>query len=86
MNLSTIICLSIRAQLVQNGPMTLSEVVKALNLDPTNCKRTIHSLMVEMEREGVLSSTRNLKTKKREHWAINPSAIRKRDRIAALFS
>lgn len=51
-------------------------------MDPRRHKGTIHSIMVDLENEGILSATR-ADNGKRDLWFIMPSAIRKRDRIAA---
>ena len=82
MNFRTIIRAAVRATLIQNGPQTCSEIVRGMGLNPRKHKGTVHALMVEMEREGILDAIR-LSNGKRGQWFIYPAAIRKRDRIAA---
>jgi hypothetical protein len=82
MNFRTIIRAAIRTHLIQNGDHTCSELVRAMGLDPKRHKGTIHALMVEMEREGILGATRAANGK-RGAWFIYPAAIRKRDRLIA---
>ncbi|NBS68856.1 hypothetical protein EBT31_08050 [bacterium] len=85
MNLSTIICAAVRTRLINDGPMTCSDLVRTMGLDPRRHKGTIHALMVEMEKDGTLDATRS-DNGKRDLWFIVPTAIRKRDRmIAALM-
>lgn len=73
---------AVRATLIQNGPQTCSEIVHGMGLDPRRHKGTIHAIMVEMEREGILDAIRT-SNGKRSAWYILPSAIRKRDRLIA---
>ena len=73
---------AIRSALIQNGPMTCSDLVASLGMDPRRHKGTIHALMVDLEKAGVLDATRS-DNGKRDLWFIVPTAIRKRDRIAA---
>lgn len=80
--ITTLIRTAIRSRLIQHGPQTCSELVRSLGMDPQRHKGTIHAIMVDMEQEGVLSATRTRKGK-RDQWSITPSAIRKRDRMAA---
>ncbi len=82
MNFRTIIRAAVRATLIQNGPQTCSEIVSGMGLNPRKHKGTVHALMVEMEREGILDAIRT-SNGKRGAWFIYPAAIRKRDRIAA---
>ena len=82
MNFRTIIRTAVRSTLIQQGPQTCSELVRAMGLDPKRHKGTIHALMVEMERDGILDATRS-DNGKRDLWFIVPTAIRKRDRLAA---
>ncbi len=82
MNFRTIIRAAVRATLIQNGPQTCSEIVRGMGLNPSKHKGTVHALMVEMEREGILDAIRTSNGKRGE-WFIYPAAIRKRDRIAA---
>lgn len=85
MILSSLIRASIRATLIQQGPQTCSQIVRGMGLDPKRHKGTIHALMVEMEREGILGATRAANGK-RDQWFIWTNRIRKRDRIvAAMF-
>ena len=80
--INTIIRTAIRSQLIQNGPQTCSDLVRSLGLDPRRHKGTIHALMVDLERAGILDATRS-DNGKRDLWFIVPTAIRKRDRLAA---
>lgn len=80
MNLTTIIRTAVRVSLVQNGDQTCSDIVRSMGLDPQRHKGTIHAVMVDMERDGVLFATRH-RNGKRNQWRIYPSAIRKRDRL-----
>ena len=73
---------AVRATLIQNGPQTCSEIVRGMGLDPKRHKGTIHAVMVEMEREGILDAIRT-SNGKRSAWFIYPAAIRKRDRLIA---
>jgi hypothetical protein len=81
--LNTLIRAQIRSILIQNGPHTCSDLVRSLGLDPRRHKGTIHAIMVDLEREGTLAAV--WKNGKRGTWFIVPTAIRKRDRIAAAF-
>jgi len=83
--LNFIIRSSIRSHLIQNGPQTCSELVRAMGLDPHRHKGTIHALMVDLERERVLKATTHPNGKRNE-WFILPQAIRKRDRLIAALS
>jgi DNA-binding IclR family transcriptional regulator len=85
MNFRTAIRTAVRATLVQNGPQTCSEIVRGMGLNPSKHKGTVHALMVEMEREGILDAIRT-SNGKRSAWYILPAAIRKRDRFFALFA
>ena len=82
MNFRTVIRSAVRATLIQNGPQTCSEIVRGMGMDPRHHKGTVHALMVEMEREGILDATRSANGK-RDEWFILPAAIRKRDRLIA---
>jgi len=82
MNLKTAIRAAVRATLIQQGPQTCSDIVRGMGMDPRKHKGTVHALMVEMEREGILDAIRT-SNGKRGAWFIYPAAIRKRDRIAA---
>jgi sirohydrochlorin ferrochelatase len=82
MNFSTLTRIAIRNILIQRGPHTCSDLVRELGLDPKRHKGTIHALMVDLERDGVLDATRS-DNGKRDLWFIVPTAIRKRDRLAA---
>jgi hypothetical protein len=85
MNFHLITRNAVRATLIQNGEQTCSEIVKGMGLDPKRHKGTIHAIMVDMERDGILGAT--MKGNRRDKWSIRPAAIRKRDRlIAALFA
>ena len=72
-----------RGILIQQGPKTLSELTRAMGLNPAEHKGTIHAVLVQMENQGILGSTRNQKTGKRDLWFIWGNRIRKRDRIVA---
>lgn len=86
MNFSTVIRAAVRATLIQNGPQTCSEIVHGMGLNPRRHKGTIHAVMVDMEREGIIDAFRR-SNGKRDQWFIYPAAIRKRDRlIAALIA
>ena len=52
-----------------------------MGLDPRRHKGTIHAIMVDLEREGVLGAT--MKGKRRDLWFAHTDRIRKRDRIIA---
>jgi hypothetical protein len=82
MNLSTITRVAVRATLIQQGPQTCSDIVRGMGMDPRRHKGTIHAVMVDMEREGILDATRS-DNGKRDLWYIVPTAIRKRDRLIA---
>lgn len=82
MNFSALTRIAVRSTLIQNGPQTCSEIVRGMGLDPKRHKGTIHAVMVDLEREGVLSATRS-DNGKRDLWFVVPTAIRKRDRLAA---
>ena len=81
---STLIRASIRSILIQYGPHTCSDLVREMGLDPRRHKGTIHAVMVDLEREGILDATRS-DNGKRDLWFVVPTAIRKRDRLAAAF-
>ena len=80
--LSTIIRTAVRSTLIQNGPQTCSEIVRGMGMDPRRHKGTIHAVMVDLEKEGILAATR-ADNGNRDLWFVMPSAIRKRDRIVA---
>ena len=82
MNFRTIIRAAVRATLIQNGEQTCSEIVRGMGLDPKRHKGTIHAVMVDMEREGILDAWRT-SNGKRDQWFIYPQKIRKRDRVIA---
>jgi hypothetical protein len=79
--LTSVIRSAIRSHLIQDGPMTCSDLVRSMGMDPRRHKGTIHALMVDMENQGTLGST--MKGKRRDLWFIVPTAIRKRDRLIA---
>jgi hypothetical protein len=79
---TTLLRTAIRSALIQNGPMTCSDLVFSLGMDPRRHKGTIHALMVDLETEGTLAATLS-KNGKRNEWFILPNAIRKRDRLVA---
>jgi len=80
--LTSIIRTAIRTRLINDGPMTCSDLVRAMGMDPRRHKGTIHAVMVDLEKAGILDATRS-DNGKRDLWFIVPTAIRKRDRIAA---
>lgn len=82
MNFSALTRAAVRATLIQNGPQTCSDIVRGMGLDPKRHKGTIHAIMVDMEREGILDAIRT-SNGKRSAWFIMPNAIRKRDRLIA---
>ena len=82
MNLTSLIRTIIRTRLINDGPQTCSDLVRALGLDPRRHKGTIHAIMVDLEKEGVLDSIRS-DNGKRDLWFVNFDQIRKRDRIFA---
>jgi hypothetical protein len=53
-----------------------------MGLDPKRHKGTIHAIMVDMERDGILGATRSANGK-RDQWFIWSNRIRKRDRLIA---
>jgi hypothetical protein len=81
---TTLIRSAIRSILIQHGPHTCSDLVREMGLDPRRHKGTIHAVMVDLEREGILGATRT-RNGKRDLWFIHTDQIRKRDRIAAAF-
>jgi hypothetical protein len=82
MNFHRIIRTAVRVILIQQGPQTCSDIVRSMGLDPQRHKGTIHAVMVDMEREGILDAIRT-SNGKRGAWFIYPAAIRKRDRLIA---
>jgi len=80
--LTSIIRTAVRSALIQNGPMTCSDLVRSLGMDPRRHKGTIHAVMVDMENDGIIDAIR-LSNGKRDQWFIYPTAIRKRDRMVA---
>lgn len=82
MNLRTLIRTAVRATLIQNGEQTCSDIVRGMGLNPRKHKGTVHAIMVEMEREGILGATHSANGK-RDQWFIWGNRIRKRDRIVA---
>jgi hypothetical protein len=80
--ITTILRTAIRSTLIQKGPQTCSDLVRGMGLDPRRHKGTIHALMVDLEKDGILSATRH-DNGKRDLWFIHTTAIRKRDRLAA---
>jgi hypothetical protein len=83
--LTSIICAAIRTHLINDGPMTCSDLVRSMGLDPRRHKGTIHALMVDMEQERILAATCHANGK-RDEWFILPEAIRKRDRLVAAMA
>ena len=78
-----LIRIAARSILIQQGPMTGSDLVRAMGLDPKRHKGTIHAVLVDLETKGTLNAFRNRKTGKRGMWFVKESALRKRDRVAA---
>ena len=72
-----------RSILLQRGPMRCTDLVRAMGLDPRDHKGSIHAVLVDLENERVLGSTRNTSTGKRDLWFVRGANLRKRDRIAA---
>jgi hypothetical protein len=83
--LTSIIRAAIRTHLINDGPMTCSDLVRSMGLDPRRHKGTIHALMVDMEQERILAATCHANGK-RDEWFILPEAIRKRDRLVAAMA
>ena len=83
--LTSIIRTAIRPHLINDGPMTCSDLVRAMGMDPRRHKGTIHAVMVDLEKAGILDATRS-DSGKRDLWFIVPTAIRKRDRLAAAMA
>ena len=81
MNFHLLIRIAVRAILIQQGPQTCSDLVRIMGMDPRRHKGTIHAVMVDLERDGILGATMN--GKRRDLWFIKTNMIRKRDRIAA---
>lgn len=82
MNFSALTRIAVRSTLIQQGPQTCSDIVRGMGLDPRRHKGTIHAVMVDLEKEGILDATRS-SNGKRDVWFIRTDAIRKRDRIVA---
>ena len=82
MNFSALTRAAVRATLIQNGEQTCSDIVRGMGLDPKRHKGTIHAVMVDMERDGILGATRAANGK-RDQWFIWTNRIRKRDRLIA---
>ena len=80
--IKTLIRSAIRSTLIQQGPQTCSELVRALGLAPREHKGTIHAIMLELEREGILGATLS-ENGKRDVWFTFNDKIRRRDRLAA---
>ena len=76
----------IRAAISATGPITCSDLVWVLGMDPRSHKGTIHAIMVEMEQEGILwaSKKRHGSRILRHEWDL-VSPARKRDRIRAIL-
>ena len=82
MNFSALTRIAVRPTLIQNGPQTCSDIVRGMGMDPRRHKGTIHAIMVDLESDGILGATR-ADNGKRDLWFVIPTAIRKRDRLAA---
>jgi hypothetical protein len=83
--IKSIIRAAIRTRLINDGPQTCSDLVRAMGMDPRRHKGTIHALMVDLEKDGVLGATR-ADNGKRDLWFVNFDQIRKRDRLIAALS
>lgn len=83
LNLSTIIRVQVLSILIKQGPQTCSDLVRLMGLDPRSHKGTIHAIMKELEREGVLGATR--KGGRRDLWFAYGDKIRMRDRILSVI-
>jgi hypothetical protein len=81
MDFSALTRIAVRSALIQQGPQTCSDIVRGMGLDPKRHKGTIHAIMVDLERDGVLGAT--MKGKRRDVWFIHTDSIRKRDRLIA---
>lgn len=76
-----LIRIAARSILIQQGPMTGTQLVRTMGLNPRDHKGTVHAVLVDLETQGSLGATLNPKTGKRNLWfAIAP---RKRDRLMA---
>jgi len=74
---------AVRSTLIQNGPQTCSDIVRGMGMNPSKHKGTVHAIMVEMERNGILGATRSANGK-RDLWFMRTDRRwRFRDRIAA---
>ena len=82
MNFATLTRIAVRSTLIQNGPQTCSDIVRGMGLDPRRHKGTVHAVMIDLEREGIIAATR-ADNGKRDLWFIFPAAIRNRDRLIA---
>ena len=81
MNFTTLTRTAIRSALIQNSPLTCSNLVHCMGMDPRRHKGTIHAVMCDLEREGVLGAT--MKGNRRDLWFVHTDQIRKRDRLIA---
>jgi hypothetical protein len=81
MDFSALTRIAVRSALIQQGPQTCSDIVRGMGLDPKRHKGTIHAIMVDMERDGVLGAT--MKGTRRDVWFVHIDRIRKRDRLIA---
>ena len=82
MNFHLLTRVAVRSILIQQGAMRGAEIVRRMGLNPARHKGTIHAIMVDLERDGILSATRS-DNGKRDLWFMVPTAIRKRDRLIA---
>jgi len=82
MNFHLLTRVAVRSILIQQGAMRGAEIVRSMGLDPARHKGTIHAVLVDLERDGILSATRS-DNGKRDLWFMVPTAIRKRDRLIA---
>ena len=82
MNFHLLTRVAVRSILIQQGAMRGAEIVRSMGLDPARHRGTIHAVLVDLERDGILSATRS-DNGKRDLWFMVPTAIRKRDRLIA---
>ena len=85
MNFHLLTRVAVRSILISKGPQTCSDLVRLMGMDPRRHKGTIHAVMVDLEKQGILDATRS-DNGKRDLWFIVPSEIRKRVRESLRFS
>ena len=62
----------IQRELSVNGPATCSDLVARMGMDPRRHKGTIHAIMVDMEKDGILGSVKNDKGR-RPKYTLPPN-------------